>query len=298
MAHRLKIAGIVVFLLVDLLLVMYMINQTRDDRYGGAGADLEGLSTSGTPEEVEPTGAVSLIQGDGPLIRVTAGSCTSPGRPLLETSTDQGKSFEEVAVPVLGDQDEVSPPTVRTILTATSTSPDELTVVAGAEDCKPGQYSTTDGGLNWEKADKVELRYVNISRDEVETPDGARDPGCEVASLTLLGDGVGRVACVGGTIRATADGGQTWAVVGTLEGVRAAVFSAPKFGFAVAPSGDCKSAALETIDGGLSWQEQGCIDKKAEFKTLTGGPGRLTTGDAEKVLTSSDRGATWAAPEG
>ena len=123
MAHRLKVAGIVVFLLVDVVLVVYLMGQMRADRYQGGGVDLDQLSTSPSPEQADPVGSVSLIQGKGALMRVTAGSCSKEGRPQLEVSTDGGESFDEMAVPVLAGSEELRPPTVRTIMTATAKSP-------------------------------------------------------------------------------------------------------------------------------------------------------------------------------
>ena len=296
MAHRLKVAGIVVFLLVDVVLVVYLMGQMRADRYQGGGVDLDQLSTSPSPEQADPVGSVSLIQGKGALMRVTAGSCSKEGRPQLEVSTDGGESFDEMAVPVLAGSEELRPPTVRTIMTATAKSPEELSVVAGDDDCKPAQYDTSDGGASWEKADKVGIWYLSDAGDEVLTPDGAVDPGCDANSLSYLGDGDARVTCEGSFIRATADGGKTWTVLGSLDGVRAAVFPDPRLGFAVAPSGECSSASFSSSDGGLTWQEQACIEEKDKFGVLTGNGGRLVTGDADTVLVSEDRGEKWSKP--
>ena len=300
MRKRWKLAVFVLFLVADLMLVAYMFREIRDDRRASGATEPVPTSTSSpTPQEEEATGVVRLAARGDIMVRSHAGSCRGSGRPLLELSRDGGKTFNEVAVPVLEEAEATDPESkatpIRTIVDVAVESPLELEIIAGDEKCKPRRHVTEDGGDSWERKKSFDAWFVDASGKDIVSPDGVLDAGCEVASLSQLSDAEAKVVCRGGAILETEDSGATWLAVGDLDKtVKAAIFTRSKVGFAIAGDGTC-SRTFSTEDGGLTWQTQGCV-KDVDIADLAGTVKRLVVADDKDVRVSTDEGKSWTAP--
>ena len=305
MIAKLKIAALVLFAIADVALLVVLFQHTRDVRFHDPS---QTTSTAGTatstpsPVSAKPTGSRSLLMApNGSLVRITRGSCTANGRPFLEYSSNLGKSFKEIGLPLLKNADATDPNsravTVKTILQVHIKSKSEFDVVASDEKCKAHGYSTTDSGNTWSKAKSITQWYINAAGDEVVSPTNTSQPGCDVVSLSPFSDRNAKVACDNGSIRGTDDDGHTWVVLGKLDGVVSATFLDLRRGFAVGSSSDCKARAYVTIDAGLTWTPAGCVGKDAAQSLAGTSPERITVLTSSGMRVSTDNAVTWKAPQ-
>lgn len=300
MSQKLKGAFVVLFIVADVVLVVFLFRQMRSDRYQASDEPVIAQSTRSSPITGGPTGAISLAySASGTLMRVTRGSCTATGRPFLELSADVGKNFKEIALPLLDQGDNTKfgsrPTTVKTILQVTASSATKFTVIASDEQCVSHRYSTNDAGANWTEQKKFQTWFVNASGDEVVSPGGASQPGCQIVSLSPISDRNAKVACENGSILGTDDHGDTWVTLGNLNNLSAATFDDLRNGYAVAEYTDCKARAYVTNDAGLNWKAAGCVGKNA-VQSLVGNAGRLVALVGDRVKISTDGGKTWEVP--
>ena len=301
MNQRWKFGAFAAFLVVDVVLVGFMIRELNDDQKDAVSKAPSTTTTTEAQKTEEPTGAVGVTtKGAGDtLIRSRRGSCSNTGRPLLEISRDGGQNFQEMAVPVLEEADATEPgsrPTsVRTVLHVELESADEFTIVAGDEKCKPHRYASEDGGQTWERKKGFEAWFVDAANSEIVSSNGVLNPGCkQITALSQLSDVGAKVACSGGAIRATADSGATWATLGNLENVKAAVFAGVRVGFAIAEGSKCLRS-YSTEDGGASWQAAGCVED-VDVEDLAGTATHLVVADEKDVRISTDQGESWKKP--
>lgn len=300
MDRRWKLAAFALFLAVDVILVGFMFRQLNDDQKAVV-SKTPAPATAKSQAVEDPTGAVGVTtKGAGDtVVRSRRGSCSGTGRPLLEISRDAGKTFQEVAVPVLEEADATEPgsraTSVRTILNVEVESTDELTIIAGDEECEPHRYSSDDGGQTWDRRKGFSVWFIDAAGSEIVSADGPLNPGCkQITSLSQLTDSEAKVACRGGAILSTANSGSTWTTVGNLEGVKAAIFTGVRVGFAVADDGKCLRS-YSTEDGGANWQAAGCVEE-VDVQSLAGTASHLVVADEKNVRTSNDQGASWEAP--
>ena len=297
MGDRLNVLFAVTFLIVDVLLVVVMFQHLGSEA-SKATSGSDPLPESTAAAQLKTTGDVRLWAGKGTLVRTRMGTCADAGRPLIEVSFDNGETFDEVAVPVLKEADATKPgstaESVRTILRIDVESSDDMTIVAGDEACKPRQYTTGDGGEKWDQKKRLDGWYLDATGDDVVSPSGPSNPGCEFITLASFSDTAARGMCLNGTVRSTVDGGTTWIPSGRLNGLKAATFPRPTTGYAIADDGKC-SRAFSTVDGGVTWVPAGCVDEK-DVTTMTGTKGRLIAAAGDVLVISTDQGETWGSP--
>lgn len=308
MNHGLKVAGVIAFLAVDVVLIGVLFRhtnagnaQTTTDAGDSVSSSKGVAGTSPTTEPTKAAGEVTLVAAaSGNLIKVTRGTCTSNGRPMLELSNDGGKLFKEVALPLLAKSDDTTPgsqaPTVSTILQIDAKSTTEYAAVATDDNCVAHGYVTDDGGASWRKIRSIKVWYLSATGDEVVSPEGASEPGCEVVSLSPFSDRNAKVACADGSIRGTDDNGKNWVTLGRLKGLTAATFVDLRNGFAVAADDGCMARAYSTTNLGLDWKPAGCIDDKKSVSSIAGSAGKLEALVGTEISSSADGGATWKKP--
>ena len=292
MGRAARVTFVVALVVVDVVLIVWLVTWVGDHRHAAASAAETSTPTSISPAgSLVPTGAVSVVATGGMVLRLTEGTCSGEGRPMLEVSADTGATFNEVAVPVLDADDGTRGP-VRTLLAARATSPTEIHVVAGDLACTARGFVTTDGGRTWTEAPYDDW-FVDASRESVVGPDDAVEAGCTVRSLSVLSRQDLRVLCEDGTIRGTNDAGETWVVLGGLEDATAAALIAVFDGYGIASRPECASQVMRTDDAGASWTEVGCIDPAATVTNLTGPADALLAATETQTWSSSDGGLTW-----
>lgn len=294
-----KVTALAIFAIVDVVLLVLVLRGGDAVEPGEVTRPTSEPSASASAgAQAEPAGPVKFMLGGGNvLMRITQGSCTGTGRPVLEISTDRGARFREVALPTLDDSGRV----VSVVLGAESTSADELTLVAGDEKCQTHGYTTTDGGETWTAGDVPPVWYVGADGQSVVSPALESQPGCTVASLSPQSEINVKVLCTSGVVKGTNDSGLTWVELGTLSEAVSATFVGLRQGYGVAPQAECRSQLYSTADAGGSWTPVACIDEKATMVALVGRGSRLTATDGETAWFSDDSGLTWevsaAAPD-
>lgn len=170
-------------------------------------------SSAPAPGPTPPSVTAMVLDVVGPKTawRATPGSCADGGA-VLERTTDGGATWARVDAPFRA-------------VTRISASSASAGFVVGAEaaDCKLSVRSTTDVGGSWKApgrlsstwyADIEDRASVHTAGDHDTTP-CAKDA---VRQLTRVTDDVTAVLCDDGTVRATTDGGSSWAVVGQQDG--------------------------------------------------------------------------------
>lgn len=280
-----KTTGMAGLVLLNVVLLAMLVLWMRDTSVTATPDDDVAVS-SGEGPSGEPTGSVTLVSaGDGVVARVTKGTCTAVGRPMLEISEDNGAQFEEVELP----KEEV-----RTLLRVDLRSAEDFTIIGGDAGCDTAAFSTEDAGEEWTPEDP-DGWYVDAAEDGVIAPGGPTQPGCSVLALESTGDS-GRVICVSGVVRASDDGGLTWTDRGLLEGISAAAFVGDGDAFGVAETAQCASQVYSSEDDGATWESVGCVDEDRRVSGLTASEDIIVAGNAAGVRVSTDGGETWELP--
>lgn len=303
MKRKAAVVGFVIFLAIDVALFVAVRKHVEHDPVvsdAGTSAPQAPSTSPSSDVTASPTGRASLaLSSSGILAKVWRGQCVKDGRPRLEISSDLGKTFEEIALPLLDDVEATAGPgeradMVRTILMVQVESPDEITIVASNKECKAQRFDTTDHGESWTEADPGDVWYVDAAGTGVVSPEGASEPGCDVVALSPLSDRNAKVACSDGTILGTDDNGDEWVTLGELGDIGGLTIPTLRDGFAVAPDDDCESRAFVTTDAGGEWEPAGCIAKNGEGTSLVGGPRSLLALVGDEVHLSTDAGKSWS----
>lgn len=225
------------------------------------------------------------MANDDTVVRALRGSCDGGDPGELAVSTDGGASSDTADTGL------------REILAVQATSRTELRVVGADASCTVTRLTSTDGGDTW-LADFAEpLWYPGLSNDQnVVTPEGARDAGCTVTSLSQVGSSFGRVTCSDGTIRGTGDSGDKWVTLGRLDNVRVATFATFNTGYALAVFQGCAAQEMTTRDGGRTWAKGGCITGDRAQAVDANDTGLVAVVD-EEFYVSNNGGKEWSQPK-
>lgn len=243
-------------------------------------------------DEVAAPGVLHLA-ADGAVLQTWRGTCAAPGTTRLELSTDGGVSFEELSLPLVGSG-ESQTFALRTILDVAAESADDITVVGNDDQCGQQVWTTQDGGVTWAETDVYEQWFVPASDAEVVTPDGVSTPGCAVGGVDAISDVNAKVLCRDGQLLGTNDVGETWILLGALDGASDLAFTTISEGVALAPADDCTAAVYGSADGGETWELRGCADETAEAGSLLRrGADLLLSLEAGRIVVSDDDGRTW-----
>ena len=286
MPQRLKIILIVALVLANAGLLYLLKEKTDDSRADSEKAPTVAPTTSAAPEP-EPTGAPGgpqslSIADDDSIFRIHGGSCDGKDGSAITVSTDSGATFDDVGLP----ED------VRAVFMLTAKDADTLDLVAAPQSCEPQRFVSTDGGEAWEAAEGADVWFLDQRRN-VTAPVGKVNPGCtNTQTLAAVDADSARVLCASGAVLASNNGGESWANIGTLDGVKAAAYITKRRAFALAPDGGCATGSYETDDAGRTWTAAGCLDA---------GPGRALAANrnlvaaiaGDAVYVSEDGGRTW-----
>lgn len=231
---------------------------------------------TGEPLELAvPTRVLAAVDSQI-FIRATGGTCQAPG--TLETSQDGGASWKE--------SDSLSESGATQILRVLSTDIDLIQVIAMDDDCRPALFITEDQGSSWQPMGQPTAAWYLVSPDQIMTPSGVRDLGCQAIAMAAVEDRAA-VLCADSTVVTTEDQGDTWAdpvaVIGAV-----AISVAPENGYFMAVTGapNCQGVQTLALRDSVLTQRGACL---AVDDIATG---NITNGDVA-VARAGDIAAAW-----
>lgn len=242
-------------------------------------------SAQATPPTVtaQPVAFLS-VGGDGALLRTSRGECPGSRRPdvTVAPNTDQNPSTRPV-------------PGLRIVLAAQAVSRRNLVIVGLNRRCRAGVYSSKDGGRTWARsvgdAGQWHLTADATARSVV-SPTGRRHTPCVPQSLSPLDSTAARVLCEDGTVLGTEDAGATWITLGGLPGAVDIRYTAPGVGVALARARRCPAAAMQTSDGGATWQRLACLSGRRPRAVAAQGS-VIAAQVGTRLYVSTDSGSHW-----
>lgn len=282
------VAALLVVNLVLGVLIFQNTNETRvtsNESEEAPGTSAPIASPTADPARFDPPRLVSLHLGrDDTVVRTVRGSCFTAAAPSVEVSEDQGAEFTTLDVPVAA------------VLGVSVADRQSVTIVGADDDCAAVQYATQDGGQTWTQNFTVDQWHLAARGTEgVVSTQTESAPGCEVLGLHPLDTTTARVTCSDGTILGTGDGGESWAELGELGGLRRGSFYAPGNAVALAAYEGCGAQSFTTRDAGRTWSEGVCLGEGGA-EALGASPTLVVAQVGGELFVSSDRGATWSQP--
>ncbi len=283
----LKLSGIVVLVIVDLIAIVLAVRHTNQDPPNDNHSAVTQTSPPTSPATENPVAAAptGLSVSGTSIVRFSAGACDSSGKAGIEVSSDRGATFAAAALPDGATR----------ILSVDLTSATALSLLGETKACKPVQWTSNDAGKTWQKEPTAVGWYVEAGK--VGTPEGAVDPGCTAVSVSVVSDRNAKVACTSGSIRGTDDAGKTWVALGRLDGVSGTVFVTVGTGFALAKTPQCAAQSYSTASAGGTWEPTSCLDKTDPGVAIDGSTKLLAALVGQKLYVSDDQGKTWKVPQ-
>lgn len=310
--QRLLIAGLVAFLIFDVALVSFALNDTKPSKNAGAVVDppsvVEPVET--TPPAVEPPAVVEPVETTPTTTppptrflaaldattawRATTGDCPA-ATATPERTTDSGATWTSFDASAGGTD-------ASSILSVYVKSKSEVSLVTlTAADCTPQRVSTFVAGDQWQEyPDRVSANwFVNpANRATVHSPAGDFPAPCpSVIALADRNDSTAAVLCADGTLFRTGDGAATWGPGVSLPG--AANLTVSDDGYILAATNQAGCAGVQVFSTpeapDATFSPNGCREAAVAPGDVAvasaGGMLWLWAGDA--VSRSDDGGATW-----
>lgn len=305
--------GVAALVVADVVLVTLAVLHVRGDdgaaATGSSGTSSEPSAEPSPDQSVDPSGprgderpdehqldagpVLLDVAVDGTILRSSRGQCggdaeSSPVQPVVEVSTDGGRSFAPV------DLDDA----VAEVLRVSVAGANIMSVVAADAACAVTTLGSTDGGATWKSSPGTAGAW-HLAADaatRVHAPTGSVPTGCRVLALSPVDESGARVLCADGQVRGTSNGGFEWVSLGSLDGAVDIAYAGPAEAWALATTVDCAAAVLRTGDGGLYWQQTGCVDRASEPQAIGAAGGLVAVQAGGKLRTSNDGGETFAEP--
>lgn len=308
--RRLAIAGVVIFVIADIVLVAWAAMGVRTPPGGhsspGRGdvptptatpAAVTPSAPSATPtptpaaDAVAPTRLITALDGETAWRAVT-GPCPAPSA-TVELTTDGGTTWKA--------SDASTPTGASSIIRLTAQSARQASAVAlTAQGCTPEFIRTYVAGDNWAVyADQLAGEWYAHpgTSGAVHSPNGDVAAPCPaVVGLAVNGAGTAAVLCANRDVYRTTDGGRDW---GNPTNAPAAVaIGSTASGYAIAATGQdgCSGIAVSTLDTGTgAAAPAGCagIGAPPGDVAISGSAGAIWLWAGDTVLRSTDGGSTW-----
>jgi hypothetical protein len=307
--RRLLLAGLALFLLLDIALVASALTANKPP--ANAGSEVEPVETSApvvepvvtnrpAVEPVEtkvvetkpPTRILSAFNSNTAW-RATSGAC--PGAQASpELSTDGGATWTA--------SDAAADTGASSILAINAISKSQASLVTlSATGCAPQLVATFVAGAQWaEQPDRLAKNwFVNpANRAVVTSPAGEHAAPCDaVIALASRSDTVAGALCSDGTLVRTGDGGASWGPSTPVPGAANLAVNVDGYLLAAADQPGCAGVQVlstpDELDGAIT--PVGC--REATFSpgdvALAGADGIVWLWAGDTVSTSTDGGATW-----
>jgi hypothetical protein len=304
----LAVAGLVLFLLVDILLVALAL-QSTSSRDNGASANVPGaVSTPGstasstpTPETSEPTTVLPVL----PTRILAALDATTVWRATT------GPCPDAAAAPEISDDGGVSW-TTTDITSATGLSALQRIVVSDAstatflgqgQGCAPDAARTFVAGSDFAPSPNelaAEWYLAPVGGSTVHTPQGDVPAPCASAlALAPIDDARVAVLCADGDVHVTVDGGDAWTALGAPAGTIAVAGAVGGFLTASVGVADCDGVQVGSLGVDGATDMLACVESSRSPADLAGTTAITWTDDAiwmwvdDRLLVSTDEGETW-----
>ncbi len=301
------VVGLVALLAVDGALIVWAVRPLPAEVAGtvaSAGPTMSPSTPTATPS-ASPTSeqtpsATPMTISARPLTRIAgaaddavvwvaeSGTCERPG--TVWVSSDGGDSWSDKAAP--GRVLRVKPETGTAAF-----------VTGGDADCALRLWSTSDGANSWGAATSAAKAWSRVPDDarSVNTPSGADVAPCtdsaKVVDLAPADASTAFVLCDDDEVRSTADGGDVWRDLVTVEGALAiALTPDASAALVVRSTADCKGVRAATVRDGDS-TDGACIrstPKAGRVAAATSGS-RWWIVVGNKVYGADEPEGTWEA---
>lgn len=271
------------------------LNVTRSAAPAGpAPAPTGGIEVLGVSRVADPSSAPSVapaaaperillaVSADGWVVRAARGSCPATMPTALSLSADAGASWIAVDAGV---------PQVLGVGVGEGGA---AWYVGTDETCRPVERESAVAGAHWGSGSVTGRWYLSPDPEStvVASPALVADVGCVPLDLAAVDVRRAVVACAGGDIRATVDGGDSWATVSSLPGAGALAFATADRGFALVAGPDCGAEVLWTEDGGATWAPSACLGAAAP-RAVAAAADTVVAQIGSDLLVSRDDGRTW-----
>lgn len=291
---RFSIVGIALFVALDIFLVYAAVRHTnqRPPQSAPPAAESSTPSADNSPSpnpSAKPDEPLYMsVAADGTLIRATrGGGCHTGSLPTVIVSTGSGHRSPNGR----GSSGEVT-----AVLRVQADNAHDVWLVGTGRDCTISGWTSGDGGASWTRSPAGTSSEWYLAPDatasKLHVPGGMVRTPCVPDSLSTTATGVFRVLCTDGTIIGTDDQGQSWVVLGRLDGAVAIRYLSPGDGYAVAPTKNCPAALMRTSDGGASWSEAHCFDAGPPRSVAADGK-LVVVGAGDRLYESTDAANTW-----
>ncbi|PSL38913.1 hypothetical protein CLV49_2543 [Labedella gwakjiensis] len=304
----LAIAGIVLFLAVDILLVVLAL-RSMSPRDNGSGPPAEPVpvasSPMATPANTPTPSATPGVTVAAPTRVLTALNATVAWRAMTgacpataanpELTTDAGATWTST--------DLTTTTGVLALQRIVVTDADTATFLGSAEDCTPDAARTFVAGADFAEApDQLDGTWYLAPVGSATMHAPGRDvaaPCASAVSVAPIDDSRAGVLCADGSAHITDDVAATWTSVDAPAGTVALTGTSNGLITASVGSNDCAGVLLTNI--GLTGDSSplGCVESSESPADLSGSTAIDWTDDSmwiwvgDRLLISTDQGATW-----
>jgi photosystem II stability/assembly factor-like uncharacterized protein len=264
--------GLVALLVLDIVLVFFALRPSapvvplgaaKTPSSAPARDTSTGFAKTEEPAQTEmPRPLAIVISAIGPEVawRAEVGSC-SKGGASLETTTDGGKTWDEVKAPA-------------PVITRVQPLEANRGFVVGGENCRFGEFTTTDGGQNWDGPQALVGGWARRTDkvNEVITPQQQASRPCgddPIIDLSRTSAESAEALCQDGAVKVTGDGGKSWLDSGEAPGAFALsnrLESRVLTTYAVMLADGCDGVAIVQVAKGKDATEVACIETKSEVE--------------------------------
>ena len=308
--RHLAIAGVIAFVVVDLILVAWALVAVRTPPHDPAPPATSSTSTqtpSATPKPtpsatptptstpaaaaVAPTRVLAALDGSTAW-RASTGPCpATPASPQI--TTDGGTNWKPT--------DAAGPTGSSSILRISVQSATQASAITlASQGCTPEYIRTYVAGDNW-AAYPDQLAgswYVDAAkRGVVHTPTGdVQAPCATVIDVAVRDPANAAVLCANHDVHATGNGGAAWGPAVPVAGAVAISTAGNGYVLAVTDRQGCAGTATTSFDGGRALAAGGCATTTkapAGGVSIANGGSTLWMWSADTVVKSSDGGVTW-----
>ena len=266
MSTRWGMAGLIAMVLADILLVAWAFGLVGGES-DTARPQRPAQTTSATSSTSSPTPAPSP-ESQASTVLLDAASASHALRSAYAPCTTDGPTTAEVERTDDGGATwEATEVQARSVLRVRMMSEQQGFAVVADDDCEPAVLTTADGGATFSGPGPATATWGlwPEAGPEVLVPGGRPAKACAAGDAVALSAADGQLAlvlCDDGSVRRTADAGQTWADAGDVDGAVSLAVRDDQVAVLLTSDG-CEGVGVRTGDLGESLDlgsETACVE--------------------------------------